>query len=183
MALEAKPEPGFPVEASKGRLGSCKNPYYVWRAIKICTSEGKEFPNWVCRYLGGCAKKMMSAEAVAASDLRKVLPGIMGFSLKRGRGNLLKPHGEYLRYLDAAIRFGQEILKGARPKTALGSAFETLDVNASDQMDEKTLQSHIKKFFGVRNAPRTNAEWQEAIGLALSRTLDPLVRGFREIPS
>jgi hypothetical protein len=42
-------------------------------------------------------------------------------------------------------------------------AFEYLDAKVADRIDEKTLLSHIKKFFDMPNTPRTNAEWKQAI--------------------
>jgi hypothetical protein len=50
-------------------------------------------------------------------------------------------------------------------------------------MDEKTLLSHIKKHFGMPNAPRTNAEWKQAIRGWFEEAFGPFIDEFREISS
>jgi hypothetical protein len=140
------------------------NPYFVWMAIEACTRERVGFPDWVCKYLAECATRMLSPQAEDASDLRKILPEIMGFSSTKGRGRYpLAPDDDNWRYLGAAMRFAVEIFKGAQPTAALSSAFDVLDFEVADRMDDKTLRNHIKKFFGMTVAPRTNAAWEQAL--------------------
>jgi hypothetical protein len=157
------------------------NPIYVWQAINFCTSKNVGFPDWVCQYLAECAERMLSPDAAKASDLRKVLPQIMGFPRKRGRGNPLEPDGNEQQYMLAASKFAREIANGAKPTVALRSAFERLDKKMPDRNDDKTLQSHIKKYFGISHAPRTNAEWKRAIDAWMIEVFGPFAKEYREI--
>ena len=161
------------------------NPAYVWWAIEICVCRDIqiEFPDWVRKYLAECAQRMLSPDAAEQSDLRKVLPGIMGFPPKRGRGNPLDLGKNEDQFSIPAMRFAIEIEKGARPTVALRTAFESLDAKVADRMDEKTLLSHIKKHFGMPNAPRTNAEWKQAIRGWFEEAFGPFIDEFREISS
>ena len=141
-----------------------------------------DFPDWVQEYLAACAQRMLSPQAANDTDLRKILPRIMGFPAKRGRGNLLNPDGDTWLYLDAAAKFAREIATGAKPKAALRSAFEVLDPEFAD-IDDKTLISHIKKNFEMQHTPtpRTNAEWKRAISSWAVSAIGPLVKRYREI--
>jgi hypothetical protein len=174
--------PEFMLQVALGSWQETHNPAYVWWAIELCTSSDKiEFPNWVREYLAKCAQRMSSPDAAAASDLRKVLPRIMGFPAKRGRGHLLDLGAE--DYATSAMKFAIEIERGARPTQALRSAFEALDAEIADRMDDKTLQSHIKNFFGIPKAPRTNIEWKRAIRAWFENVFGPFVAEYREISS
>lgn len=81
------------------------------------------------------------------------------------------------------MRFAIEIEKGAKPTTALRTAFEALDTNVADKMDEKTLQSHIKRYFDLSSAPRTNAEWKQEIRGWFEKAFGLFIDEFREISS
>jgi hypothetical protein len=107
----------------------------------------------------------------------------MGFPPKRGRGNPLDLGKNEDQFSIPAMRFAIEIEKGARPTVALRTAFESLDAKVADRMDEKTLLSHIKKHFGMPNAPRTNAEWKQAIRGWFEEAFGPFIDEFREISS
>jgi hypothetical protein len=123
------------------------NPAYVWWAIEICTSRGTQmdFPAWVRQYLADCAGRMFSPALVEQSDLRKILPRIMGFPPKRGRGNLLDlGKKEANQFSLPAMRFAIYIEKGAKPTAALRTASEFLDPEVADKIDIKTLLFHIK---------------------------------------
>jgi hypothetical protein len=173
----------FILSGSFAAWNETRNPVFAWMAIDACSRGNIEFPEWVRLYLGDCAQRMLSPDAEEASDVRKVLPSIMGFSLRRGPGNPLKPFGNDWQYTDAAITFMGGIAKGAKPAAALRSAFDGLDSTAADKMDEKTLQSHIKKFFEVSRAPRTNAGWRQVILAWAIKAFGPLVKEFRETRS
>ncbi len=140
-----------------------ENPIYVWKAIKFCARNQLGFPDWVCTYLAECAERMSSPDAGVASDVRKALPQILGFALMRGRGSALRPLGDEWKYLVPAARFALEIVRGTKPSAALRSAFDHLDAGVADKMDDKTLMSHIKQQFGIKRAPRSNAEWNGII--------------------
>src|ERR1700730_18056223 len=72
-----------------------KNPFFVWSAINVCDLNQRELPDWVRAYLASCARRMVSEDAVQKSDLRKILPGVLGFpQKKRGPGPLLRPEGD-----------------------------------------------------------------------------------------
>ena len=104
------------------------------------------------------------------------------FSLKRGRGHMLNPERVGKTYFPCALIFGYQIAKGATPTEALSSAFEVLDQDVADKMDEKTLKSHIKKIFGLSRAPRTSAGWKRVIGPWVIENLSVFVPENREIP-
>jgi hypothetical protein len=158
-----------------------KNPYFVWEAIDICNTRQWELPDWVRAYLVSCARRMMSEDAVQASDLRKILPEVLGFPRKRGPGNLLKPDGDVGKYFSAAVMFAVEIEKGAEPSAALRTASEYLDKEVADKIDDKTLRGHIRKLFGVKNAPRTNADWQREIGAWYATSFGQIRKEYREL--
>lgn len=181
--LDHAKKPDFILPGSFAAWSETGNPVFVWIAIDACSRENIEFPDWVRLYLADCAQRMLSPTAEAASDVRKVLPRIMGFSLKRGPGKPLKPFGNDWQHMDVAISFMGGIAKGAKPTAALRSAFERLGAKAADKMDERTLLSHIKKFFEVSRAPRTNAGWRQAILAWASEAYGPLVKEFRETRS
>jgi hypothetical protein len=157
-----------------------KNPYFVWQAIDTCSALQWELPDWVRAYLAGCARRMVSEDTVQASDLRKILPEVLGFPRKRGPGSLLKPDGDAAKYFESAVVFATEIENGAKPSAALRTASEYLDKKVADKIDDKTLRSHIKKLFGVANAPRTNADWKREIRACDAIIYGPIGKEFRE---
>jgi hypothetical protein len=155
------------------------NPYFAWKAIQYCTQRKIDFPDWVRDYLAECAQRMVSPSAAEASDVRKVLPRIMGFASKRGPGTPLRPEGKEDQYFDAALCFAREIAKGASPTVAIQTAFETLAPEVADKMDHRTLRSHIKKFFEATGSLRTWEDWRDAI-LAWGKRVRLLRQKFRE---
>jgi hypothetical protein len=159
------------------------NPYYAWEAINICARHKCAFPDWVQSYLEQCAKRMMDAgKSKASNDLRAILPGVFGFPKKRGPGHPLRPDGdEDGSYMFAAIVFAVAIGDGQKPSQALHKASETLDQPLADNIDDKTLLEHIKKFFGVKKAPRSNADWKGLIDSWYRETFGALEKKFREL--
>jgi hypothetical protein len=178
-------EPALLLRAAHFFWQETRNPANVWWAIEICTRDGRvEFPGWVRQYLTDCARRMMSPEARQESDLRKIFPKIFDFPTKRGRGSLLDlGWKEANQFFVPAMRFAIEIEKGAKPTAALRTAFEYLDAEVADSMDEKTLLSHIKKQFDMPSAPRTNAEWKRAIRGWFDEAFGPFIDEFRDISS
>jgi hypothetical protein len=153
-----------------------KNPYYVWRAIDTCITSRREFAPWIVEYLSGCAARMLSLET---HDLREVLSDILGFSCAKPDRNgvmpkhLLRPGDEdaYI-YLAVAEYFVEEIQKGAAPvearkrKAFHQETVESLAAHVHEKLfdvDDKTLRINIEKCFGVKESPRTNAEWRQFI--------------------
>jgi hypothetical protein len=158
-----------------------KNPFFVWSAINVCDLNQRELPDWVRAYLASCALRMVSEDAVQASDLRKILPEVLGFPRKkRGPGNLLRPEGDGVEYMVQAMVFAVEIEKGAKPSVALHTASESLGKKVADRIDDKTLLNKIKTFFGLKNATRTNADWKRDIRAWSAKTFEPLAKEFRE---
>jgi hypothetical protein len=72
---------------------STGNPYFAWFVIDSCAERNAPLPHWVLVYLAQSAGRMLSMKAQQTSDLRKVLPWVLGFPNKRGPGNLLDPVG------------------------------------------------------------------------------------------
>jgi hypothetical protein len=62
---------------------STENPYFVWFEIDRCLEANKPLPTWVLAYLAQCAGRMLSEKARQTSDLRMVLPWVLGFPKKR----------------------------------------------------------------------------------------------------
>jgi hypothetical protein len=176
-------DPGIFFGETEREWSRTNNPYWVWSTIKFCAANRVEYPSWVYQYLADCARRMLSDDAVETSDLRKTLPTTMGFSLERGRGHPLNPERVGKKYFFCALIFGFRISKGATPKEALKSAFEVLDRDVADKMDDKTLLSHIKKIFGLSHAPRTSAEWKRVIYPWMIVNFSAFVPENREIPS
>lgn len=141
------------------------NPFWVWEEIDICCRQGLDFPDWVKTYLARCAARMTSPDAARARDLRKALPGILGFPQNsRGRGaNPLNPGGmndaRRDEYAEMATRFLRAIEGGAEPTAALAIARGEGD----PETDDRTVLRHIKRLLGVTGNPRTKAEWRAAL--------------------
>jgi hypothetical protein len=159
------------------------NPYYVWQTIEICIREKINLPYWVNQYLAECAQRMLSPDATKSRDLGRVLPRIMGFPQKRGPGHSLEPDRESHLFFKPAWTFLFEIEKGKKPTAALRSAFEVLDQEVCDKMENKTLLRHIKKFFFITEKPRTNAEWKRALHGKITEKFGPFMDEIREISS
>ena len=159
------------------------NPFFVWVAIAWCAKLKCDLPDWVLDYLNGCATRMLSKEARQSNDFRKILPRVMGFPKKHGRGahplrQDLEP-GCDKQFKKAVWAFGMEIFKGAKPAAALRDAANALPSKLSET-DDKTLRRQIKMEFGVTNSPRTNAEWQHALTGFYFAKYAPLVHVYQQ---
>jgi hypothetical protein len=177
--LEYGKTPEFVLGYALAEWEQTHNPYFAWKAIEYCTQRKIDYPDWVRDYLAECAQRMVSASAAETSDVRKVLPRIMGFPSKRGPGNPLKPERKEDQYFDAALCFMGEIAKGSSPSMAVQTAFETLDPKVADKMDHRTLRSHIKRFFGATGSLRRWGDWRDAL-LAHGEAMRALAQKFRE---
>jgi hypothetical protein len=156
-------------------------PYYAWNAIQICAKTKRQLPSWTQHYVGHCGQRMTDAAQLNQSnDLRKILPLVLGFKAKRGRGHPLRPDGDEPEYMLAASKFGSAIQKGYKPEDALAYAAGGLPEPLSDKIESKTLLRHIKKHFGVKNAPRTNADWKHEIRSWYFENFASLEAQFRE---
>jgi hypothetical protein len=96
---------------------STGNPYFAWFEIDRCAEANTPLPQWVLVYLVQCAGRMLSMKAQQTSDLRKVLPWVLGFPKKRGPGNLLDPVGGPKRVF-FTLEFGIRVLRGEDTVTA-----------------------------------------------------------------
>jgi hypothetical protein len=141
------------------------NPVHVWAAIEQCIWEKLEFPEWVTAYLLDTGRRMRSPEAQESTDLRVVLPKIIGFPPKSQRGRYpLRPYSDAddVR-MDFACEFAAEIKNGAKPIDALHDSCRVLDLKTGDKVDDKTLRGWVKEFFELMKWPRTNAGWRLVI--------------------
>ena len=79
------------------------------------------------------------------------------------------------------MRFAAEIADGKTPPEALRSASDLLDAQVADKMDDKTLLSHIKRWFETEHAPRTNAGWRKIIDGRMIDAFGPFAKEFRDL--
>jgi hypothetical protein len=139
-------------------LTTTYNPYFAWEAIDVCVKEKRKFPDWLVEYLGSVAEGMLSEQAKAAHDLRKVLPEVLGFDTTLGRGSLLNPDG----YLGSdaelfALKFACAI-ETMKPPAALRYASDNL---FDDVLDDKTLRKLLLKIFNQEKWHRSQSEWKD----------------------
>jgi hypothetical protein len=154
----ARHDPGVKLAMALHRLSTTYNPYFAWEAIDVCVKEKRKFPDWVVEYLGIVAECMLSEQARAAHDLRKVLPEILGFDSKLGRGSLLNPDGDLPPDADLfAIKFACAI-EMMKPPAALRYAYDDL---FDDVLDDKTLRKLLLKMFNQEKWHRSQSEWKE----------------------
>jgi hypothetical protein len=157
------------------------HPYNVWRAIHVCARHDRPFPKWIRSYLSLCAKRMMDeAKSKDSQDLRAALPRVFGFPARRGRGHPLRPYGDE-EYGVASSLFADKIAEGFKPADARRIALDYLDKSPAKTIDDKTFMTHLKKFYGVKKAPRTNAEWRKLINTWYIETFGLLEKEFREL--
>jgi hypothetical protein len=141
---------------------STENPYFVWFEIDRCLEANKPLPTWVLAYLAQCAGRMLSEKARQTSDLRMVLPWVLGFPKKRGPGNLLDPVGGPERVL-FTLEFGYRVLRGQDPVSARRDACNAVFDGKEAEVDDKTLMRWTLEDFNLMKAPRSTEQWQEAI--------------------
>jgi hypothetical protein len=157
-------DPGLNIRACRSGWEEEKNPIYVWETIGICTKHKKPLPGWVVSYLADVAQRMTSDDAKAATDLREVLPRIMGFPAaeRHGPGRRLDPHGGRYDAMSLAILFAIEIEHGLKPSEALRKAAAGLPPDITNR-DERTLWRWLMQEVGLKRRPSTNAEWRAAL--------------------
>jgi hypothetical protein len=174
-------DPHFQLKRWLAGLESSGNPSYAWKAIHVCLEHQIEFPDWVRAYLHDCSDRMFSQEcadrmkAPKGSDLRKVLPWILGFpnvlepdQRKRGPGNLLNPDSEDGKRKDKmsfALKFAIRLENGDDPQKAMVNASAEI---FSEGAEEKTLWNWLLKEFDLKKRPATADEWKTAARRALS---------------
>jgi hypothetical protein len=136
------------------------NPYFAWEAIHQCIKANTPFPNWLIAYLAQCSERMHSNKAEQTSDLRKVLPWILGFQMKRGPRNLLRP-GYDSKKIKFVIKFGRLIVQGQDPVTARRDACNAVFDGKDAEVDDKTLVRWVLNAFGLKKVPKNTKQWKE----------------------
>jgi hypothetical protein len=139
------------------------NPYFAWAAIHQCIKANTPFPNWLIAYLAQCSERMPKAEQT--SDLRKVLPWILGFPTKRGPRNLLRPG--YSKRLKFVIKFARLIVQGQDPVMARRDACNAVFDGKDGEVDDKTLVRWVRNAFHLKEAPKNTKQWKEAARMNL----------------
>ena len=148
------------LEGFRDAFARSHNPFWAWAAIEICAKNGLDFPPWLRAYLSACAKRMQSADALQAKDLRTVLPGILGFD-KPGPGQSLRANVEARKSERFALTFARELLAGKTPAEARKDA--SLEIDGPNGPDDKTLQRRLKRFFEPNPAPRDPERWRRVV--------------------
>jgi len=174
--------PDIRIRALRSGFAETGNPAYVWQAVAICAEHSRPLPDWILAYLGVVAKLMTSDAARASTDLRAILPSIMGFPAKRGPGHPLDPDGGVPD--DAAllsILFAIEIERGEKPSAALHNAASHSDLSPEVAAhDDRTLWRWVMQTVGLEQRPRTNDEWREVLRNHFVAFNDLIEQEFRE---
>jgi hypothetical protein len=143
-----------------------KNPVYVWEAIKLCTDHKLPLPDWVSAYLATVANLMLCEEARQSSDLRAVLPHVLGFPKKsRGPGRLLDPDAGPADRTIFTMKFLIKLAQNheCKPLEALREACDEMDPSFADDKEDNTLWGCLTEELGLAERPKTNEEWR-AVG-------------------
>jgi hypothetical protein len=151
---------------------STGNPYFAWFVVDRCAGANKPLPAWVSTYLAQCAGRMLSEKARQPSDLRKVLPWVLGFPKQRGPGNPLDPVGSPERLL-FCLEFGYRVLRSQDPVTARRDACNAVFDSKKAEVDDKTLLRWTLEDFNLEKAPKNTEQWQEVIRRQFMRLYRP----------
>jgi hypothetical protein len=155
-------DPDFLIRSDAESYKETGNPFFAWEAVTVCSAQDKPFPDWVRAYLADCANRMTSPEAAAGGhDLRKVLPWIFGFPIKRGPGNLLNPTKGAEELCEFAYNFAFRVMKGEPPTSAIRDACNEAFTGAMAEVDDKTLQRALRHFFKLKKWPAGQAQWRK----------------------
>ena len=93
------------VEGLGAKWKESRNPVYVWIAIRVCIDYVAPIPPWALDYLAQCGKGILQArfDPQASRDVREVLPGIFGFTKRRGQqSHFAMAREEWAEYPEAA---------------------------------------------------------------------------------
>jgi hypothetical protein len=136
-----------------------KNPLWVWVAISTCVEHDHSFPDWVTKYLGQVANRLLSEDALRAKDVREILPGVFGFKSKRGPHHRLRAGKDMRQAEEFAMRFAILIMDGKTPVEARAGACDERETP-----EDTTLQRRLRKYFKLQEkAPSDNAGWRKII--------------------
>jgi hypothetical protein len=166
MAEAVFKDPSLKLKAYLHGYVETKNPVYMWQAIKLCTEHNLPLPDWVSYYLGAVANVMLSDEVRQCSDLRQILPYVLGFRLakkKPGPGRLLDPDAASEDRALFTIKFLCKLKENDQcgPSEALKAAQRKMDASVADK-DDKTHWSWLTEELGLTDRPKTKAEWLAA---------------------
>jgi hypothetical protein len=135
------------------------NPRYAWAALGLCTDQ-KPLPRWLMEYLVQCSERMQNADQ--ASDLRKILPRVLGFPTKRAKkswGDKINP-----RMWKFVTEFGVRILYGDDPRAArrngCNAAFAS---KVADRLEDKTLMRWLHQAYLLKKEPKDAQQWKEIV--------------------
>jgi hypothetical protein len=130
---------------------SSGNPVYAWNAICFCSRADEPLPHWVLAYLAECAERMMLNDHT--SDLRAVLPKVLGFPKKKksGPGKLLRPFDP--DEVEFTHKFLTYIARGNDPKTARSNACDDMSPEFSDRHDDRALEKILLDGLGLQKPP------------------------------
>jgi hypothetical protein len=136
----------------KEEFRSSGNPAHAWEAICFCSRADEPLPHWVITYLGECAERMISNGDT--SDLRAVLPEVLGFPKKKkpGPGKLLRP-GPGPDKVEFLLKFLTYIARGNDPKTARSNACDDMSPEFGDKHDDRALEKILLDGFGLQKPP------------------------------
>ena len=145
------------------------NPVYVWAAISTCCKVGLLFPDFVMKYLGSTASKVVSALEEPPADIGRALPTIFGFVGERltGRGSPFSMLAKMSRDQRLAMAFADEILSDCDPAEARIIAVNALvgDDASEDEADaapdDRTVQRAIDAVFSPPANLRKKDDWAE----------------------
>jgi hypothetical protein len=148
------------LEIARGDFEESGNPHYAWKAIDFCIKNDLLVgPSWLTVYLAQCSERMLD-KAEQTTDLRKILPWVLGFPRGRGPGKLLHPYRSEGQ-VHFAIEFAYRVLKGQDPVIARREACNAALDGKAAEADDKTLKRWLLKSFDLKKAPKNVEQWRE----------------------
>jgi hypothetical protein len=96
------------------------------------------------------------------SDLRKVLPKVLGFPKRKkpGPGKLLKPDIAGDNKRSFTRKFINYVLQGMDPKTARDNAWNDMSRKFADKHNDNTLVQILVDTLGLKTTPLTARQWE-----------------------
>jgi hypothetical protein len=145
------------------KWAAIRGPSFIWRAIKICVRDKKQFPDWVIDYLDQCADRMSSDKAKRADELTEILPWIFKFPARKksGPGGLLKQDFELTKDLGEwlfAVIFASELRESGDPADAKDIACNFVFGDDSE-LENTQLNRILKRVFRLEKLPQTAEAW------------------------
>ncbi|HEY1749578.1 MAG TPA: hypothetical protein VGG11_22815 [Xanthobacteraceae bacterium] len=133
-----------------------KNPIYVWSAIHRSKKIKQPLPKWALIYLYDVAERIDDFWTKDVSDVREVLPGILGFAKRIGPGGHVGKVQELRKREALAMAFAAQIFAGKSPADACADARNSMEYRVkgkSDEPDDRTLEAHLRTIFADDDAP------------------------------